>query len=146
MKQTAKVVNENGRLMAEVLRPEACEACKACKYGRQARHLVKLPPGDYREGDMVELTLEDGNVGRASILAYGLPLLGLLSGLGLGTLIGGSELSQALGALIMLAVSYGALRLLEPRLRKSGAFTPEISPCARAEQRQAGSNSDEDKA
>ena len=53
MKQTAKVVNENGRLMAEVLRPEACEACKACKYGRQARHLVKLPPGDYREGDMV---------------------------------------------------------------------------------------------
>ncbi|MDL2206593.1 SoxR reducing system RseC family protein, partial [Eubacteriales bacterium OttesenSCG-928-N13] len=76
MKQLATVVRENGRLMAEVIRPEACEACHACKYGRTERRLMALPSGDFREGDQVELNLPDGKVGIASLLAYGIPLIG----------------------------------------------------------------------
>ena len=40
MKREAKVVRENGRLMAEVLREEACQSCRACRFGQVERVLV----------------------------------------------------------------------------------------------------------
>lgn len=128
MKQQATVVIVDGKPMAEVIRPEACEACHACKYGRQERMLMDLPAGNYRAGEAVELNLPDGRIGVASLLAYGLPLAGLLLGLYLGWLTFGTELSEALGALIMLGVSIIMLKLLEPRLRRSGKFNPSTCP------------------
>lgn len=131
MRQTARVVRENGRLMAEVMRPEACEACRACRYGKQERRLVDLPAGDFLEGDSIELELPDGNVGRASLLAYGIPLVTMLLGLWLGGLFGRGELFQALGALVMLGVGILILKLIEPRLKKSGMLKIDALPCDR---------------
>lgn len=128
MRQTARVVLENGKLMAEVMRPEACEACRACRYGQQERRLLPLPAGEYHEGQQVELELPDGRVGTASLLAYGIPLVMLLLGLWLGSLLGG-ELYQALGALVMLALGCLILWRLEPRIRKSGMLKIEATPC-----------------
>ena len=56
MKREAKVVRENGRLMAEVLREEACQSCRACRFGQVERVLVELPPGgEYREGETIKI-------------------------------------------------------------------------------------------
>ena len=59
-------VKLDGRLMAEVVRTEACLQCHACQYGQKGRVLVELPEGDYRVGDTVELSLEDARSARAS--------------------------------------------------------------------------------
>ena len=56
MKKTARVVNENGVLMAEVLREEACAHCHGCDLGRRERLLYPLSGEGFREGD--EITLE----------------------------------------------------------------------------------------
>ena len=74
MKREATVVEVDGRLMAEVVRTEACLQCHACQYGQKGRVLVELPEGDYRVGDTVELSLEDARFARASLVAYALPV------------------------------------------------------------------------
>ena len=85
MKREAKVVRENGRLMAEVLREEACQSCRACRFGQVERVLVELPQGsEYREGETIELEVPDGTVSRGALLAYALPLAAMLAGLFLG--------------------------------------------------------------
>lgn len=129
MKQLASVVIENGKPMAEVIRPEACEACHACKYGRTERRLIALPEGDYHEGQQVELELKDGRVGAASLLAYGIPLVLLVIGLLVGAQLFQGELQQALCALGGVAVGLGILRLIEPLLKRSGGFAPQACPC-----------------
>ena len=74
MKREAKVVRESGRLMAEVLREEACQSCRACRFGQVERVLVELPQeGEYREGETIELEVPDGTVSRGALLAYALP-------------------------------------------------------------------------
>ncbi len=129
MKQQAKVVLDQGKLMAEVVRPEACEACHACRYGRQERMLLELPQGQFHEGDPVDLEMPDGQVGKASLLAYGIPLLCLLLGICVGWLVGKTELFQALGALVFLGLGVLILRLLDPIIRRGSAYKPEACPC-----------------
>lgn len=129
MKQRAKVVLENGALMAEIIRPEACEACKACKHGRTERMLVPLPKGRFQVGDLVELTLPDGQVGVASLLAYGIPFAFFVLGLWLGGMIWGTELGQALGAVAMAAVGFLLIKILDPIIRRRGKFAPTAAPC-----------------
>lgn len=128
MKQNATVVIVDGKPMAEILRPEACEACHACKYGRQERMRMPLPEGDYREGDQVELSLPEGRVGSASLIAYGFPLIMMLIGLFVGNWLLEAEWAAALCALGMLLAALLAIKLLEPRLRKSGLFEPAACP------------------
>ena len=53
MKKTARVVNENGVLMAEVLREEACAHCHGCDLGRRERLLYPLSGEGFREGDEI---------------------------------------------------------------------------------------------
>ena len=102
MKREAKVVRENGRLMAEVLREEACQSCRACRFGQVERVLVELQQGsEYREGETIELEVPDGTVSRGALLAYALPLAAMLAGLFLGARWGAA--SQAIYVLLGLA-------------------------------------------
>ena len=41
MKREATVVEVNGRLMAEVVRTEACLQCHACQFGQTGRVLAE---------------------------------------------------------------------------------------------------------
>lgn len=131
------MVEKDGRLMAQVLRPEACATCRACNFGQKQELLLELPKGRYRLGQEVELTLPDGNVGKASLLAYGLPLAALGLGLYLGGLVGAQagnlELFQAGGALLFLALGLLAIRRLEPRLKRSGRFDVQVDGCPHAQ-------------
>ena len=126
MKREAKVVRESGRLMAEVLREEACQSCRACRFGQVERVLVELPQeGEYREGETIELEVPDGTVSRGALLAYALPLAAMLAGLVLGARWG-AEGVQALGALVGLALGLLVVRLFSRRMK-----APAPVPCAR---------------
>lgn len=104
MKKTARVVNENGVLMAEVLREEACAHCHGCDLGRRERLLYPLSGEGFREGDEITLELSGRTLSKTSLLAYGLPLLCLIAGLLLGSVLFSQEWAQALSAILMLGV------------------------------------------
>ena len=129
MKQQATVVLRDGRLMAEIIRPEACAECRACRYGQQARMLVPLEDQDLRPGDTVELELSEERFSGASLPAYAFPLALFLAGLFAASRLTDSEPLMALAALVALGVGLLVMRLLEPRLRRSGAFAPKARKC-----------------
>ena len=126
MKQMATIVIVEGKLMAEVLRPDACQACNACKYGREGRMLLEMPDGGsgYKQGDTIELSLPAGRVAAASAVAYGIPLLGMLVGLYLGYAAFRTDIGAALCAGGMLLVSLLCIRFIEPRIQTHSAFRP----------------------
>ena len=136
MTQKALVVRRGGRLMAQVVRSEACAACRGCAFGQTETCFIALPDGGkgYREGDEVDLTLSEGALSRASLLAYGLPLVCFMAGLFLGGRLSESlgmprDACAALGAILFTALSLVCIRLLEPRIRKSGRYLPVTAPC-----------------
>ena len=119
MKKTARVVNENGVLMAEVLREEACAHCHGCDLGRKERLLYPLNGENFHEGDEITLELSDRTLSKTSLLAYGLPLACLIVGLLLGSLLFSQEWAQALSAILMLGVGLAILAATEKK-RKAG--------------------------
>lgn len=131
MKQRATVVQKDGKLVACVVRPEACMHCRACDYGQHEESYLPLPPGRYTVGDEVDIVLGRGRLTKASLLAYGIPLLGLLAALFLSSLFPISELWQAAAAAGGALVGFGILRLLDPRLRK---YAPVAYLCGEKEE------------
>ena len=131
MKREATVIEVDGRLMAEVVRTEACQQCRACQFGQTASVRVELPEGDFHPGDTVELTLEEGRFTRASLLAYGLPVLLLFAGLLAADFFGLTEVWQAVCALAGLGIGLLIIKILEPRLRQ---LRPGVRPCEKREE------------
>ena len=126
MDTIAKVVRVNGQLMGEVLRSEACAKCGACSHGLEEKRYYPLPEGEWHEGDQVTISLPDTSAFAASVLAYGIPLAGLRMGRLIGALLGLADLWQGAAALAGLALGWLALKLLEPRLKRSGRFCPKV--------------------
>lgn len=124
MKQTAQVVIRDGKTFARIERSEACMQCHACEYGQHEESFIELTGKHYHEGDTVEIELERGRLTAASIIAYGIPLAGLLLGLAIGSFLHVRELWQAAAGLIGTGIGFLVLKLLEP---KFGNFRPHIS-------------------
>ncbi len=122
MKRKATVVNDGGRLVAEIRRSDACGHCHACGLGTGDRVLYELPEGKYNEGDEVYIEAPVSALRSATLWAYGLPLICLIAGLLLGTLVFSAEWAQALCAIISLALGYTSIKLTEKKRRASGAF------------------------
>ncbi len=131
MKREATVIEVNGRLVAEVVRTEACQQCRACQFGQTESILLELPKGNFHPGDQVELTLEEGRFARASLLAYALPVLLLFVGLLAAAFLNFPEIWQAACALAGLGLGLLIIKILEPRLRR---LRPEARPCEKKEE------------
>ncbi len=117
MKREATVVLHKGKLCALIVRSEACGDCHACNFGKKEEMHYPLPQGDYKEGDKVMIEISDRALGRATLIAYGLPLVCMLLGLSLGAVLFKAEWAQALSALIALAFGWLIIRATE---RKRG--------------------------
>ena len=124
MEQTGEVVEvKNGLLTIRFCRPEACENCRACT-GEKHQAMIQIP-GDAQVGDRVTVSMPDGQVAKASLLAYAMPLCGLMAGLGLGWALGG-DVPAIIGAAAGLMFSLLILKLLDGRLRKDARWTPKL--------------------
>lgn len=126
MKRQATVVLRNGRLMAEIVRTEACQQCRACQFGQREQMYVELPEGAFAPGDAVELELSEKRFALASLIAYALPVALLFAGLGVAAALGLSEGWQAGSAVAGLAIGLAVIRILEPKLRR---FRPAARAC-----------------
>ena len=95
--ESARVIRRDGKLVElELQRVSACGHCELSQgcgtgaigrlLGRRSRPLIIETDQDCRAGDQVVLAMPESALVRASLLLYGLPILGLLLG-GLGAML-----------------------------------------------------------
>lgn len=126
MLRTGRVVaTEEGQVSVCFERPEACARCGACAGGKH--HTVVRVPGQAPVGSWVDVEMPDHQVVKASALAYVLPLLALLAGVLVGSLLFESEALWALAGLIFMGLSWAALRLIDRRMEKKQDWQPRIT-------------------
>ena len=132
MNETGTVVRvDEDYLILLMTRSEACLRCGACGAGRSRNEMVLRVKNTCgaQEGDFVQISIKEGAFLKASLLAYGLPLLimfaGFLFGGPLALLLGMAEYDAlfrfSLGALL-LGVSYLMLNLFSKKLETP--YTP----------------------
>ena len=122
MKREATVALRKGKLCAVIVRSEACGDCHACDFGKKEEMHYPLTQGNYKEGDKVTIEISDRALGRATLIAYGLPLLCLLIGLALGAAFFNAEWAQALSALVSLAAGWLIIRISEKKRSRNQMY------------------------
>ncbi len=124
MVRTGRVVDIKGGLLSVCFeRPEACQHCNQCG---TAHHTFIEVAGDAQLGDFVDIEMPDAQVVRASMLAYLIPLVGLLVGMMLGSVLFVSELVWAACGIVMMALSALALWRYDKYLRKQKQWQPRL--------------------
>ena len=125
MIRTGKVVSGgNGRVEVCFDRPEACARCGAC--AGQKHHTLTEIAGDAPVGAFVDVEMPDGQVVKATALAYVLPLCALLLGVWLGTAFSQTEWVWAACGFGCMGVSWLILRLIDRSMQKRRAWQPRI--------------------
>ena len=126
MRQPGEITEvKNGMMEITFCRPEACAACNACEGGKK-EHKIWVR-GEGRVGDIALVDMPDRMVVKASAIAYGLPLVGLVGGMLLGnTLSGGQDAWSLAGAGIGLGLSLLALKITEGKRRGREDWTPRV--------------------
>lgn len=127
MRQTATVVQHDGKLMAEVIRSEACQTCHACKFGQQEKVYVDLGRLKCEPGDVVEIELDDKNFSMASVIAYGLPVLLFFAMLFISRSFTTNEYFQALWALGGLLAGLLCVKIIDRYVKAGGRYTPRVT-------------------
>ena len=111
--------------LVEFRRSDACGHCNACMSLSDGRMQTKVKNTLHaRPGDRVLVSIQASKIVHATLIAYGIPLVMLVLGLYLGSLI--SEIASAVLGLGLCALSYGILHKLEPKFAKNEAYQPKM--------------------
>ncbi len=125
MERLGEVTRVDGKwLEITFCRPSDCDKCHACMGGSKTTTL-RLE-GKANVGDQALVSMPDSTITQASLIAYGLPLAGLLTGMFIGDAIYPAE--HSVGALIGAAAGLGLsliVLLATERMRRSN---PKWSP------------------
>lgn len=115
------------RVEVTFCRPEACQKCGGCEGSRH--ETVLWVPGEAKVGDTVMVEMRDSTVAAASLLAYALPLAGLIGGMVLGGLLFpvSKTVAGALGAVVGLAATVTPVVMSEKKRRKDPKWQPRIT-------------------
>lgn len=106
-------------------RSKMCAHCGGCMMIGDNEAQVTLPNTLHAQvGDLVRVELHAKSFVGANLLAYGIPLVLLLLGVGAGSLAGNAW--GAAGGIAGVALGYLILRLLEPRFARMGKFQPRM--------------------
>lgn len=135
MERLGEVTRVDGKwLEITFCRPSDCEKCHACMGGEKTTTL-RLE-GKAQLGDRVLVELPASTVTQASLIAYGLPLAGMLIGMFLGDRYIPLEnsLGTLIGAAVGLALPLGYLLITERKRRQNPKWTPQIIRVIPAEQ------------
>lgn len=127
MERLGEVTKVDGKwLEITFCRPSDCDKCHACMGGPQTATL-RLE-GKANVGDSVLVELPASTVNIASLMAYGLPLAGMLGGMLLGDKFIPLEgsLGSLIGAVVGLAISLAYLLVTEKNRRQNPKWTPQI--------------------
>ena len=125
MLRTGRVASaKDGVLEVCFERPEMCAHCNGCA-GQPHESLVKIP-GDVPVGRRIDVDMPEGQVLKASVLAYVLPLLMLMLGLWVGSLLFEKEAFWALTGIGCMLLSWFLLRWVDGAVKKRAGWSPRI--------------------
>ena len=126
MRQKGTVVAlENEMARVRFTRSDMCGSCHACFRGDTNEAEIELQNSAHASvGDVVFIELHESLVLKASLLMYGIPLVGLLLGVVCCASLG--DLYAAAGGILLCASAFLLLRVLEPRFKKKGKFKPRM--------------------
>lgn len=126
-----KIANEQATVSIE--RQDMCGSCHACEVVGEVKKceiLCKNTCGA-KVGDQVEISLKEESFLKATMIIYGLPLVGLILGIALGWGVSQSfnlvytELSMILGGLLLLTLTYKVIRRKD-KMQKYTSYLPQI--------------------
>ena len=126
MRQTGKVLELRGKkAVVRFIRSDACGHCNACfTFGSKEADIEIDNILSAEPGETVVIELHGKSVFKASVIVYGVPLVCLLAGAALGSVLG--DLYAALGGVLFAAGSFFILRALEPRFSRMNEFKPRM--------------------
>ncbi|MFH1379608.1 MAG: SoxR reducing system RseC family protein [bacterium] len=134
MEEIGIVIDTSGNTaQVELERNRQCKQCGMCIPSAAGQMLLidVINPLQAKKGDKVRLALQGGNIITASLIVYGIPLLGIVCGSIAGTLILKHAASPykflpALGAGIGLCGGFVAGFICDQAAKKSGKYKPQI--------------------
>lgn len=127
MERTGEVTAVQGQwLEITFCRPADCEKCHAC-HGGQKTTFLRIR-GEAKVGDYAVVSMPENTIYRASLIAYALPLAGLVIGMMLGETIlpDRNSLGGVIGGVIGLAIPALIIRLTEKKRQESRRYQPEL--------------------
>ncbi len=129
-KKSAVVTEINGkRAKVQVLRHAACKKCGGClsAYTNKSHEVWAENPLQASVGDYVTLALPENSLLKASLIAYGLPLLALIVGLLGGILLQLREAFSLLLGLFLMGTTFMGIRKMDGQISNSQKYTPTIT-------------------
>jgi sigma-E factor negative regulatory protein RseC len=137
--QVVKVLN--GDVRVRLNRQEACAKCGACTAGLESKDMFieATNIAKAKMDDWVEIQLEEANFIKAVAIMYGIPLIGLLLGLALGSLAGNywfpgfADILGIIAGLLGAGLSFLLIHLNEDKF-KTKKFKPKAVRRVKAEE------------
>lgn len=126
LRQTGRVVELKGKMaVVRFQRTDACGHCNACfHFGSTEADIEIENICDAVVGDVVSIELHSGSMLKASAIAYGIPLIGLIVGVAVGSRIG--DIYAAVGGILLCGAAFFILKGLNPRFARMGEFKPRM--------------------
>lgn len=134
MKEVGIVQRQVGKkAQVSIQRHAACGDCGACHVGKDKMTMEAMVYNEVgaEVGQLVEVEMQFANVMKASMIAYGIPLVMFILGAVAGFYVlnpllgyGESPVLPFVTGLALTAISYGIIRALD----KKGAFTKGYQP------------------
>lgn len=126
MVRTGKVVGISGKAIEVCFeRPEMCAQCGACMGHKPHEETVRIE-GSAEIGDTVAVEMPDAKIVKVSLIAYIIPLIGLMIGLLIGQVLLKSDLWAALTGLLGLGAGILVTHMLDKRLGAKKAWQPKL--------------------
>ncbi len=127
MERMGEVTAVQGEMLEVTFcRPTDCEKCNAC-HGGQKQVSLQIR-GTAKAGDRVVVEMPESMVTRASIIAYVLPLAGLMGGMAAGEMLlpGRNSLGGIIGGIVGLCAAVAGIRLTEKKRQDSPDWAPTL--------------------
>ena len=126
MDRLGEVTRVDGKwLEITFCRPSDCDKCHACMGGNKTTTL-RLE-GKANVGDQALVSMPDSTITQASLIAYGIPLAGLLIGMFAGDAIyPANSLGAIIGAAVGLGLPLALLMATERSRRNHPRWSPQI--------------------
>lgn len=133
MVQARIIRQEKDLFRVETVAGNLCEGCTSCSKGRGGLEVLAKADRDYRPGELVDIDMPSADLNAAAFWVYGLPLIIILAGIYLGTLvaplIGLGNFSEIVGVTLGIAlgaVYYLVMKTRQGDMNKTGRFTATI--------------------
>jgi len=137
MRQCGVIMSTDGdRAKVVMQRQSACGDCKGCRWGEDdaSMEIEAINSINAKIGDRVEIDMEHQNVLAAAFIAYMIPLITLIAGVILGSvlldkigLVQYKEVGSSIIGLVLTGVCYAVIRSKESSFKANKSFIAVIT-------------------